>query len=88
MENKRGQARREKDGIVVSDKMDKTIIVAVEGSVKHPDYAKFVRRTKRYATHDEKQECGVGDKVRIVETIPMSRTKRWKVKEILVKAVE
>ncbi len=84
----RGQMRREKVGVVVSDKMNKTVVVAVEVSVMHADYGKFIRRTRRYPTHDEKEICGVGDTVRIVETIPMSKTKRWKVKEVVSKAVE
>ncbi len=78
---------RSRDGIVVSDKMDKTIVVAVTRQVKHPAYGKFMKKTKRYFVHDEKNECGVGDIVRIVETRPLSKNKSWRLEEILTKAV-
>lgn len=85
-ENAKGQAK-ERDGVVVSNKMDKTIVVAVTRQRMHPDYHKYVTKTMRYYAHDEKNECKKGDQVRIVETRPISKLKRWKVKQILVKAV-
>ena len=81
----RGQ-RKTKVGVVVSTKMAKTIVVATMRQVMHRKYGKFVRRTSKFYAHDEKGECGVGDEVRITETRPMSRTKRWKLTEILKKA--
>ena len=81
------RARRTvREGFVVSDKMDKTVVVEVEDRVKHPKYAKVIRRTKRYKAHDGDNACGVGDRVRLMETRPMSATKRWRVTEILEKA--
>ena len=71
---------------MVSDKMDKTVVVAVEDRVKHPKYGKVFRRTKKYKAHDEQNECGVGDRVLLMETRPLSTTKRWRVAEILEKA--
>ena len=73
-------------GTVVSDKMDKTIVVKVETRMPHPLYGKIVRRSKRYAAHDEENQCNVGDVVRIAETRPLSRTKRWRLVEIVEKA--
>lgn len=73
-------------GVVVSDKMTKTIVVAVTRMVRHPVYAKFVRSTKKFVAHDEKEECGIGDTVMIMETRPLSRTKRWRLKEVVRKA--
>jgi len=78
--------RKTRDGYVVSDKMDKTVVVVVEDRVKHPKYGKVLRRTKRYKAHDEKNACGVGDRVLLMETRPTSATKRWRVVEILEKA--
>jgi small subunit ribosomal protein S17 len=78
--------RKVREGVVVSDKMDKTVVVEVEDRVKHPKYAKVIRRTKRYKAHDGENACGVGDRVRLMETKPMSATKRWRVAEILEKA--
>ena len=78
--------RKTREGYVVSDKMDKTVIVAVEDRVKHPKYGKILRRTKKYKAHDEKNACGVGDRVLLIETRPLSATKRWRVAEILEKA--
>jgi small subunit ribosomal protein S17 len=78
--------RKVREGVVVSDKMDKTVVVEVEDRVKHPKYAKVIRRTKRYKAHDGENACGVGDRVRLMETRPMSATKRWRVAEILEKA--
>ena len=76
-------AVKERVGLVVSDKMDKTVVVAVENRAPHPKYGKIVVRTKRYKAHDEENQCQEGDRVRIQETRPLSRTKRWKVAEIL-----
>ena len=73
-------------GRVVSDKMDKTVVVAIQDSVKHPIYDKVIKRTVRYKAHDEKNECGVGDRVRIMETRPISKDKRWRLVEIIEKA--
>ncbi|MEB3348835.1 MAG: 30S ribosomal protein S17 [Cyanobacteriota bacterium] len=76
-------ALKERVGTVVSDKMDKTVVVAVENRFPHPIYRKTVSRTKRYKAHDEANACRVGDRVRITETRPLSRTKRWAVAEVL-----
>lgn len=70
--------RKERVGVVSSNKMDKTITVAVKWKEKHPIYGKFVNKTKKYHAHDEKNECNIGDTVRIMETRPLSRTKRWR----------
>lgn len=78
--------RKERVGIVVSDKMDKTVVVAVSDKAKHPIYKKTITRTKRFKAHDEANECGVGDKVRIVETRKLSKDKNWRVAEIVEKA--
>jgi small subunit ribosomal protein S17 len=78
--------RKVREGLVVSDKMDKTVIVEVEDRVKHPKYGKVIRRTKRYKAHDGENACGVGDRVLLMETRPLSATKRWRVTEILEKA--
>jgi small subunit ribosomal protein S17 len=78
--------RKIREGLVISDKMDKTVVVEVEDRVKHPKYAKVIRRTRKYKAHDGDNACGVGDRVRLMETRPMSATKRWRVTEILEKA--
>ncbi len=78
--------RKTRVGKVVSDKMDKTIVVAVEDNVKHPLYNKIVKRTYKLKAHDENNECGVGDKVRVMETRPLSKDKRWRLVEIMEKA--
>ncbi|GII90780.1 30S ribosomal protein S17 [Sinosporangium siamense] len=78
--------RKTREGLVVSDKMDKTVVVAVEDRVKHPLYGKVIRRTTKYKVHDEQNECGVGDRVLLMETRPLSATKRWRVVEILERA--
>jgi small subunit ribosomal protein S17 len=78
--------RKLREGLVVSDKMDKTVVVAVEDRVQHPLYGKTMRRTSRLKAHDETNACGVGDRVRLMETRPLSTTKRWRVVEILEKA--
>ena len=75
--------RKERVGLVVSDKMDKTVVVAVESRVAHPKYGKIVVRTKRFKAHDEENACKSGDRVRITETRPLSKTKRWEVADIL-----
>lgn len=79
-------SRKVAEGLVVSDKMDKTVVVAVEDRVKHRKYHKVIRRTTKYKAHDEANECGIGDRVRLMETRPLSATKRWRVVEILEKA--
>ena len=79
-------ARKERIGLVTSNKMDKTITVIVERRVKHPIYGKFMKKTTKFHAHDEKNECGEGDTVRIMETRPLSKLKRWRLVEILQKA--
>ena len=78
--------RKVRVGKVVSDKMDKTVVIAIEDNVKHPVYGKIIKRTLKVHAHDENNECGVGDKVRIMETRPLSKTKRWRVVEVIEKA--
>ncbi len=73
-------------GMVTSDKMDKTVVVSIQSSVKHPLYNKIIKRTVKRKAHDEKNECGVGDRVRIMETRPLSKDKTWRVVEIVEKA--
>ncbi len=78
--------RKTRIGKVVSDKMDKTVVVAIEDSVKHPLYKKIVKRTVKFKAHDENNECKIGDRVKIMETRPLSKDKRWRLVEILEKA--
>ena len=78
--------RKVREGLVVSDKMDKTVVVVVEDRVKHPLYGKVMRRTRKLKAHDENNACGTGDRVLLMETRPLSATKRWRVVEILEKA--
>lgn len=78
--------RKVRIGTVVSDKMDKTIVVKVEDFIRHPLYGKRVKRTTKFKAHDELNTCGIGDKVRIMETRPLSRDKRWRLIEIIEKA--
>ena len=78
--------RKVREGLVVSDKMDKTVVVEVEDRVKHALYGKVMRRTSRLKVHDEQNDCGIGDRVQIMETRPLSATKRWRVVEILERA--
>ena len=78
--------RKTRVGKVISNKMDKTIVVAVENSVKHPLYKKVIKRTYKLKAHDENNECNVGDKVKVMETRPLSKDKRWRVVEIIEKA--
>ena len=77
-----------REGVVVSDKMDKTVTVAIVRQVKHSAYGKYIRKTTKYLVHDQKEECSVGDLVRIVETRPLSKNKRWKLERIITKAVQ
>jgi len=78
--------RKTRVGKVVSDKMDKTIVVAIETSVKHPLYGKIVKRTYKLKAHDENNDCNIGDKVKVMETRPLSKEKRWRLVEIVEKA--
>ena len=78
--------RKVRVGRVVSDKMNKTVVVAIEDNVKHPIYGKIIKRTLKVRAHDEENVCGIGDKVEIMETRPLSKTKRWRVVEIIEKA--
>ena len=78
--------RKERQGVVSSNKMDKTITVSVKWKEKHPIYQKFVNKTKKYHAHDEKNECNIGDFVKIMETRPLSKTKRWRLVEIIERA--
>jgi small subunit ribosomal protein S17 len=78
--------RKERVGVVVSDKMDKTIVVAIRTRVKHPLYGKIMNRTTKLKAHDENNECGVGDTVRVMETRPLSKEKHWRLVEIIEKA--
>lgn len=78
--------RKVREGLVVSDKMEKTVVVEVEDRVKHPLYGKVMRRTRKLKAHDEQNACGIGDRVLIMETRPLSATKRWRLVEILEKA--
>ena len=80
------KTRKSRIGLVTSDKMDKTITVAVERKVKHPFYGKFLKKTTKFHAHDETNQCGMGDTVRIMETRPLSKTKRWRLVEIIEKA--
>jgi len=86
MSTERG-SRKTRMGVVVSDKMDKTVVVRVDNIVKHPTYKKYIKRRVTCKAHDERNECAIGDKVLIVETRPLSKDKRWRVREILVKHV-
>ncbi len=85
MEN-RTTLRKERTGLVTSNKMNKTIVVSTERQVKHAKYGKFIKRTKKFYAHDEKNRCNIGDTVRIIETRPLSKTKRWRLVEIIEKA--
>jgi small subunit ribosomal protein S17 len=86
MEQTERSRRKVRQGTVVSDRMDKTVVVAVERRTAHPLYGKMITRTKKYHAHDEENDARTGDTVRIVETRPLSRTKRWRVSEILERA--
>ena len=78
--------RKTRVGMVVSDKMNKTVVIAIEDNVKHPVYGKIIKHTLKVHAHDEENTCGIGDKVKIMETRPLSKTKRWRVVEIIEKA--
>ena len=78
-------SRKTRTGVVVSDKMDKTIVVATKDSVRHSLYGKAVKRTKKFKVHDENNECGIGDRVKIMETKPLSKDKRWRLVSIIEK---
>ncbi len=84
MENR--NLRKEKTGVVTSNKMNKSITVAIKWKEKHPIYGKFVNKTKKYHAHDEKNECNIGDIVKIMETRPLSKTKRWRLVQIIERA--
>ena len=79
-------SRKTREGTVISDKMDKTVVVAVEDRVKHPLYGKVIRRTSKLKAHDDANDCSIGDRVLLMETRPLSATKRWRVVEIIEKA--
>ncbi|WP_449451355.1 30S ribosomal protein S17 [Tangfeifania diversioriginum] len=85
-ENKVRNLRKERIGVVVSDKMDKTIVVAEKKKMKHAMYGKFVNKTTKFHAHDEKNDCNIGDKVRIMETRPLSKNKCWRLVEIIERA--
>ena len=85
-ENKERNLRKERIGVVVSNKMDKTIVVAEKRKVKHPIYGKFVNKTTKFFAHDEANSCNIGDTVKIMETRPLSKKKRWRLVEILERA--
>ena len=85
-DNKRTSGRKTRIGKVVSDKMDKTIVVVVESRSAHPLYKKIVKRTYKLKAHDENNECGIGDRVKVMETRPLSKEKRWRLAEIIEKA--
>ena len=80
------QLRKTRTGLVVSNKMDKSVVVSVERKVKHPIYGKFVKKTTKFMAHDEKNECGIGDTVLIMETRPLSKNKNWRLVQILERA--
>jgi small subunit ribosomal protein S17 len=80
------KTRKSRIGLVTSDKMDKTITVAIERKVKHPFYGKFLKKTTKFHAHDETNQCGIGDTVRIMETRHLSKTKRWRLVEVIEKA--
>ncbi len=78
--------RKERIGVVTSDKMDKSIVVSVERKVKHPKYGKFVKKTSKFVAHDESNDCNIGDTVRIMETRPLSKSKNWRLVEVIERA--
>ncbi len=86
MTEQRDTLRKVRVGMVVSDKMDKTVVIAIEDNVKHPVYGKIIKHTLKVHAHDENNVCGIGDKVKIMETRPLSKTKRWRVVEVIEKA--
>ena len=86
MEEMTRKLRKVRVGKVVSDKMDKTVVVAIVDNVRHPKYGKIIKRTVKIHVHDEKNECGIGDTVSVMETRPLSKTKRWRLVEVVEKA--
>ncbi|MCQ2455848.1 MAG: 30S ribosomal protein S17 [Clostridia bacterium] len=86
MENIERNLRKTRVGKVISNKMNKTIVVAIEDNVKHPDYGKIIKRTVKLHAHDENGECSIGDKVEVMETRPLSKTKRWRLVKVIEKA--
>ena len=86
MTEQRDTLRKVRVGMVVSDKMDKTVVIAIEDNVKHPVYGKIIKHTLKVHAHDENNTCGIGDTVKIMETRPLSKTKRWRVVEVIEKA--
>ena len=86
MTEQRDTLRKVRVGMVVSDKMNKTVVIAIEDNVKHPVYGKIIKHTLKVHAHDETENCGIGDKVKIMETRPLSKTKRWRVVEVIEKA--
>ena len=86
MEEKKRNMRKERIGVVVSNKMEKSAVIAVKWKEKHPIYGKFVNKTKKFHVHDENNTCGIGDTVKIMETRPLSKTKRWRLVEIIERA--
>ena len=86
MENEKRNLRKTRVGVVVSNKMDKTVVVAIKERINHPLYKKTVNRTKKLKAHDEKNECGIGDKVMVAETRPLSKDKHWRLVQIVEKA--
>ena len=86
MANETRALRKTRVGKVVSDKMDKTIVIAIADNVKHPTYGKVIKRTVKIHAHDENNECGIGDTVKVMETRPLSKSKRWRLVEIIEKA--
>lgn len=87
MEKKTRGMKRQMVGTVLSNKMDKTVIVGIERTLMHPIYKKYIKRRARYAAHDENNACGIGDRVLMIESRPLSKTKRWRVSQIIEKAV-
>lgn len=85
-EERPGRRRRVETGVVTSDKMDKSVVVTVQRATQHPLYKKVVRKSKKYMAHDEDNSCGIGDRVRIIESKPASRRKRWRVLEVMERA--
>lgn len=86
IEKEKGSGRKQRVGVVTSNKMDKTITVSVERKLRHPIYGKYVKKTKKFVAHDENNECNIGDKVKIIESRPLSKRKRWVLTEVLEKA--
>jgi small subunit ribosomal protein S17 len=86
LEMEKRNLRKERIGIVTSDKMQKSIVVAVERKVKHPKYGKFVKKTTKFVAHDENNDCNIGDTVKIMETRPLSKSKNWRLVEIIERA--